>query len=100
MAQLITGVILSLVLPFAVQLIKTEAMTGTPARVLAIIVSIVAGVATGFVGGLPADPSAWLTCIFAMVGGVQTAYALFRGVGITDKVLDALLGVNLTGSDE
>ena len=29
------------------------------------------GVVTGFVGGVPADPGAWVTCAFAVVGGVQ-----------------------------
>lgn len=39
------------------------------------------------------DPSAWVTSIFACVGGVQVAYAAFKSVGITDKWLDALLAL-------
>lgn len=90
------AIVLSLVVPFAVQLIKTEAMTGTAARVLALGCSLLAGVVTGFVGGMPADPGAWVTCAFAVVGGVQAAYTLFKSVGITSKWLDALLGVSVS----
>lgn len=89
------AVVLSLVVPFAVQLIKTEAMTGKAARCLALACSLLAGVVTGFVGGMPADPGAWVTCAFAVVGGVQAAYTLFKSVGFTSKWLDALLGVTV-----
>ena len=89
------AIVLSLVVPFAVQLIKTEAMTGKAARVLALACSLLAGVVTGFVGGVPADPGAWVTCAFAVVGGVQAAYTLFKSVGFTSKWLDALLGVTI-----
>ena len=42
-----------------------------------------------------------MTCIFALIGGVQTAYTLFKGVGITSKWLDALLALgNVGGEDE
>ena len=44
-------------------------------------------------GGVPTEPSAWVTSIFASVGGVQVAYAAFKSVGITDKWLDALLAL-------
>lgn len=96
-SQAIAAIVLSLVVPFAVQLIKTKTMTGNSARLLAIIVSVLAGVFTGFVGGIPADASAWVTLIFAVVGGVQTAYAAFRAVGITSKWLDALLAIGSPG---
>lgn len=93
------AIVLSLVVPFAVQLIKTEAMTGTAARVLALACSLLAGVVTGLVGGVPADPGAWVTCAFAVVGEVQAAYTLFKSVGITSKWLDALLGVTVGGQE-
>ena len=64
-----------LVVPYIVQAIKTKAMTGNVARWTAIA------------------PSAWVTSIFACVGGVQVAYAAFKSVGITDKWLDALLAL-------
>ena len=75
-----------LVVPYIVQAIKTKAMTGGVARWTAIAVSAMAG-------GVPTDPSAWVTSIFACVGGVQVAYAAFKSVGITDKWLDALLAL-------
>lgn len=87
------AIVLSLVVPFAVQLIKTQAMEGKAARLLALACSLLAGVVTGLVGGTPSDPGAWVTCAFAVVGGVQAAYTLFKGVGITSKWLDALLAV-------
>ena len=51
------------------------------------------------VGGVPAEPGAWVTCAFAVVGGVQAAYTLFKSVGITSKWLDALLGVTVGGKE-
>lgn len=93
------AIVLSLVVPFAVQLIKTEAMTGKAARVLALACSLLAGIVTGLVGGVPADPGAWVTCAFAVVGGVQAAYTLFKSMGITSKWLDALLGVTVGGQE-
>ena len=66
----------------------------------AMTLSLIAGVVTGFVSGIPSDPASWVTCVFALVGGVQTAYTLFKGVGVTSKWLDALLGVEIGGRDE
>lgn len=95
-----SSIVLIVVVPFLVQAIKTEAMSGTAARWVAVIASIVAGLFAGFVCGVPAEPAAWLTCVFAMVGGVQTAYTAFKSVGVTSKWLDALLAVNVGGKDE
>ena len=97
--QALAAVVLSIAVPFAVQLIKTKAMTGKAARVLALACSLLAGIVTGFVGGVPADPGAWVTCAFAVVGGVQAAYTLFKSVGFTSKWLDALLGVTVGGQE-
>lgn len=97
--QALTAVVVSIAVPWAVQLIKTEAMTGKAARILALGCSLLAGIVTGFVGGVPADPSAWVTCAFAVVGGVQAAYTLFKSVGFTSKWLDALLGVAVGGKE-
>lgn len=44
-------------------------------------------------GGVPSDPSAWVTAVFSAVGSVRVAYAAFKSVGITDKWLDALLAL-------
>lgn len=97
--QALAAVVLSIAVPWAVQLIKTAAMTGKAARVLALACSLLAGIVTGFVGGVPADPGAWVTCAFAVVGGVQAAYTLFKSVGFTSKWLDALLGVTVGGQE-
>ena len=93
------AIVLSLIVPFAVQLIKTQAMEGKAARLLTLACSLLAGIVTGLVGGVPSDPGAWVTCAFAVVGGVQAAYTLFKGVGITSKWLDALLGVTVGGKE-
>lgn len=98
--QAVAAVVLSVVVPFIVQAIKTEALTGNAARIIALAASVVAGVVTSLVGGIPTEPAGWVTCIFALIGGVQTAYTLFKGVGITSKWLDALLALgDLGGGD-
>lgn len=93
--EAIALVVVSLIVPFGVQLIKHEAITGNTARWVAICVSVMAGIICGFVGGIPTSPAAWITCIFAAVGGVQVAYAAYRAVGITSKWLDALSDVSI-----
>ena len=97
--QAVAAVALSVVVPFIVQAIKTEALTGGAARALALAASVAAGLVTAFVGGVPADPGAWVTCIFALIGGVQSAYTLFKGVGFTSKWLDALLALGDPSED-
>jgi hypothetical protein len=82
-----------LVVPYIVQAIKSKAMGGNTARWLAIAVSALCGALTAVADGMPTDPGAWVTSIFACVGGVQVAYAAFKSVGITDKWLDALLAL-------
>lgn len=92
-SQAVATVVLSAVVPYVVQAIKTQAMGGEAARWLAIAASVLAGIVTGFVGGVPADPGAWVTAVFATIGGVQLAYSAFRAVGVTSRWLDALMGV-------
>lgn len=86
-------VLTALVVPYIVQAIKTKAMGGNSARWTAIAVSALCGALTAMAGGVPSDPSAWVTAVFSAVGGVQVAYAAFKSVGITDKWLDALLAL-------
>ena len=90
----------ALVVPYIVQAIKTKAMTGNAARWIAIAASALCGALTAMAGGIPAAPSAWVTSIFAAVGGVQVAYAAFKSVGITDKWLDALLALGQLPKEE
>lgn len=96
--QLACTVVLSLVLPFALQLVKTETISSNASRWVALGVSVLAGVVTGLVGGVPKDAGEWATCVFAVVGGVQAAYTLFKQLGVTDKWLDALLGVGVVSA--
>jgi hypothetical protein len=88
--QLIATLVSAIIIPYIVQLIKTHAMSASVARILGIGVSLLAGVFTGFISGIPDTPAAWLTCVFAVIGGVQVAYAAFKAVGVTSKWLDAL----------
>lgn len=88
-----------LVVPYIVQAIKTKAMTGNVARWTAIAVSALCGALTAM-AGMPTDPTAWVTSIFAAVGGVQVAYAAFKAVGVTDKWLDALLAMGTPKKDD
>lgn len=93
MVQAIAALIAALVIPFVVQLIKTDAMRGNVARWVSLVVSLVAGIVAGMAGGMPDSPEMLVTCVFATVGGIQTAYAAFKAVGVTSKVFDALLAV-------
>lgn len=91
--EAIALVITAIVVPYAVALIRNESVTGSAARWLAIGVSLIAGVVAGVVGGIPATAGAWVTCLFAAIGGVQVAYTAFRSVGVTSGWLDALMEV-------
>ena len=71
-----------------------------PYIVQAIAVSALCGALTAMAGGMPTDPTAWVTSIFAAVGGVQVAYAAFKAVGVTDKWLDALLAMGTPKKDD
>lgn len=91
--EMLSILIASLVIPYGVQLIKTKAIGAKAARWLAIGTSLVAGLLCGLVGGVPTTPAALLTCAFATIGGVQTAYAAYRSVGFTNKWLESLQAV-------
>ena len=92
-ATALASLVSVIVVPFLVQAIRTHAMSGNVSRFVAIAVSILAGVVTGFVGGVPSTAQAWLTVVFAVVGGIQVAYSAFRAVGVTSAWLDALLDI-------
>lgn len=88
--EAIALIITALVVPYVVALIKNQTLTGNKARWIAIGVSVLAGVVTALVSGIPATPLAWITCILAAVGAVQLAYSAFKSVGITCGWLEAL----------
>lgn len=86
-------IVTAIVVPYVVALIRTKTITGRYAQWLAIGVSVIAGIASGFIGGVPASAAAWIECIFAAVGGVQFAYTAFKSIGITSNWLDALMEI-------
>lgn len=92
--EAVAAIMAVVIIPFLVNAIKTKAMTGSVARWVAIIVSVMGGIIVGLIGGVPTTPEAWLTTVFAIVGGVQFAYSAFKSVGITNAWLEALLNVN------
>ena len=92
--EVVAAIVAVVIIPFLVNAIKTKAMTGSVARWVAMIVSVIGGLIVGLIGGMPTTPEAWLTTVFAIVGGVQFAYSAFKSVGITNAWLEALLNVN------
>lgn len=92
--EAVAAIVAVVIIPFLVNAIKTNAMTGNVARWVAMIVSVIGGIIVGLIGGMPTTPEAWLTTVFAIVGGVQFAYSAFKSVGITNAWLEALLNVN------
>ena len=92
--EAVAAIVAVVIIPFLVNAIKTNAMTGNVARWVAVIVSVIGGIIVGLIGGIPTTPEAWLTTVFAIVGGVQFAYSAFKSVGITNAWLEALLNVN------
>lgn len=88
----IVTIILSIVLPFVVNLVKNQNWSETTKRWIAIVFSLIAGVATAFMSGVP-TPETFVTWSLAVVGGVQIAYAAFKAIGVTSSWLDALEGV-------
>lgn len=94
--QAIATLLSALIIPWLVQLIKTKAMSSEVARWVALGVSLAAGVVTGLASGIPSTPEQWVTCILAVVGGIQVAYTAFKAVGVTNAWLDALLNIGST----
>lgn len=97
--EMVALLITALIVPYVVQLIKTEAITGRKAQWIAVGLSLLAGLITAFVSGIPDTPQAWITCIMAAIGAVQFAYTVFKTVGITNKWLDALGAIGGTQND-
>lgn len=98
--QALAAIVVSAIIPFIVQAIKTEAISGNAARWLALAASVASGVLVALVDGVPEDPESMVTCVFAMIGGIQAAYTLFKGVGVTSKWLDALLAMGSDGEGD
>lgn len=88
----VATLIICVVLPYVVNLCKNTAWSKTAKRWIAIVVSVIVGVATGIISGIP-TPDMFVTWILAVIGGTQIAYAAFKSIGITSNWLDALDGV-------
>lgn len=88
----IATLILCVVLPYVVNLCKNAAWSANVKRWIALIISLIVGVATAFLSGAP-TPETLVTWVLAVVGGVQIAYAAFKAIGVTSGWLDALEGI-------
>lgn len=84
--------ILCVVIPYVVNLCKKAEWSTSAKRWIAIVFSVIAGVATALLSGVPTAETL-VTWVLAVVGGVQIAYAAFKAIGITSNLLDALEGV-------
>lgn len=88
----IATIIIVILLPYVVNLCKNESWSAETKRLLAMCFSIVAGVATALISGVP-TPETFVTWVLAVIGGVQLAYTAFKSVGVTSNWLDALEGI-------
>ena len=84
----------SIVLPFFISLISQVNWSGNKKRVLAVAVSLAAGLAEAVIFGVP-TPETLIQWSFTVVGGVQMAYTAFKSIGVTSVALDALNGVKV-----
>ena len=87
----LTTIFTALILPFAIQIVKSESVSPNTSRWLAIIISLLFGLLGALANGMPIDPGSFVAFILAFVGGVQIAYSGFKSIGITSKWLDNLL---------
>lgn len=92
MAVQIATIVLVVVLPYIVNLCKNNYWSANVKRWFAIAFSVIAGVATGLLSGMPTDETL-LMWVLAVIGGTQTAYAMFKAIGVTSGWLDALEGI-------
>lgn len=88
----IATLVLCVVLPYVVNLCKKTEWSANLKRWLAIAFSIIGGVATAVLSGVP-TPETLVTWSLAVIGGTQIAYAAFKSIGVTSGWLDALEGV-------
>ena len=92
----IATLIICVVMPYIVNLCKKTQWGKNVKRWLAIGVSLLVGVATGIISGIP-TPETFVTWVLAVIGGTQIAYSAFKSIGVTSTWLEALEGI---GSSE
>lgn len=88
----IATLVLCVVLPYVVNLCKKAEWSANIKRWIAIVISVIVGIATGVLAGAP-TPETLVTWVLAVIGGTQIAYAAFKAIGITSGWLDALEGI-------
>ena len=91
-AVAIGGLLMSVVIPYVVNLCARQEWSGEVKRWLAIGLSLAVGVIAGVAAGLP-TPETLVTWALAVVGATQVAYGLFKQIGVTDSWLEALLSI-------
>lgn len=96
--QPVCTLVISVLVPFVVSLISTDSMSSGMKRLIAIIISLLAGLATALATGVP-DASSLVAWVLAALGGTQAAYSLFKGVGVTSHLLDAVESVGNKDTD-
>ena len=90
----IATLIIVVVLPYVVNLCKKASWSTNAKRWIAIVLSLVVGIATGLLAGLPTAET-FVTWVLAVIGGTQIAYSAFKSIGVTSNWLDALEGVGV-----
>lgn len=88
----IATLIICVVLPYVVNLCKKTQWSKNVKRWLAIGLSLIVGIATGVISGIPTSETL-VTWVLAVIGGTQIAYSAFKSIGVTSTWLDALEGV-------
>lgn len=92
--------IMTVVLPFIVNLIAKCDWSGAAKSALAFGLSALVGVVGAFVAGVPLEPSTLGTFALLVFGGCTVAYQVFRRFEITNRWLDVLLAFgSAMGSD-
>lgn len=88
----IATLVLCVVLPYVVNLAKQTQWSANTKRWLAIAFSVLGGIATAVLSGVP-TPETIVSWALAVIGGTQIAYAAFKSIGITSGWLDSLEGI-------
>ena len=91
----IAGLVSAFVLPFVIALIKRNQWSENVKRWVAIVVTVLVGIAAGILFGIP-TPETLAVFVVAVCGAMNVAYALFKSIGITVNWLDALSDIGST----
>lgn len=94
--------IVTLALPFVVNLIARCSWSGAAKSALAGGMSVLVGIVGAFVAGVPLTPTSLGAFSLIVFGGCTAAYQVFRSFEITNRWLDVLLdfGSAMRGDSE